>query len=326
MQPNPIGSLAQYHHPPFSDVAYEKAVAFQPRSNDVFVTTPPKTGTTLLQYACHLLRATTTATEGGSWSEAATSFEDVYQIAPWAMMAWDLGFDLTDPTYEQCCPHNPAIPYPARVFKSHQRLYAMNPGAKYVVAVRNPKSVLVSWFNFLKSHDAPPLRAYATASKFALDKDFFADGMRFGASLWEYYREYISCLERDDVLVVVYEDFAKDIRGHLPALARFMGFAALSNETLDTIAKLCSKEAMMEAGSKFDESWVHQRLIALGRCLDPESFNPVARVTSGADPSTLDETALSFLAHKWQTGIEKETGIKDYAGLVQRARAEYARR
>jgi len=39
-----LGSMPQYHHPPFSDESFEKAVSFTPRPNDVVIATPPKTG------------------------------------------------------------------------------------------------------------------------------------------------------------------------------------------------------------------------------------------------------------------------------------------
>ena len=100
----------------------------------------------------------------------------------------------------------------------------------------------------------------------------------------------------------------------------------VSSEALDVIASLCSKEAMMKVGSKFDESWAHQQLIALGRCKDPGSFNPVARVTTGADPAALDAKALAFLDQKWQEEIEAHTGIRDYEELATTVRAAFARR
>ena len=52
-----IGSRKQIRNIFSSDEAFEKALAFNPRPSDCFVATPPKTGTTLLQFACHLLRS-----------------------------------------------------------------------------------------------------------------------------------------------------------------------------------------------------------------------------------------------------------------------------
>ena len=61
------------------------------------------------------------------WSKMACNFEDIHQVSPLVMMAWDIGFDLTDKNYEQKCPESNQA-FSVRVFKSHQRLSAMNPG------------------------------------------------------------------------------------------------------------------------------------------------------------------------------------------------------
>ena len=49
----------------------------------------------------------------------------VYQVSPWAQMAYDLGQDLNAPHVA-----NP------RIFKTHQLLSAINVGCKYIVTVR----------------------------------------------------------------------------------------------------------------------------------------------------------------------------------------------
>ena len=322
---NVIGSKKQYQHFAFSDDSYEKAVAFKPKPTDCFVTTPPKTGTTLLQYICHLLRSSSSSNlNEDSLFRNASQFEDIYQVAPWAMMAWDLGYDITEKDYEQRCPVSKQV-YPIRVFKSHQRLTAMNPGAKYIVTIRDPRTTLVSWWKFLKNNDPPPLRQYTSISEFALDKDFFAENMKFGVSLWEYFNEYLQHLKDPDVLVVVFEDLVKDIRGHLPTLSKFLGLN-VSDSHLDAIAKLSSKEEMLTNISKFDESWTYERLKALNRAKEPDCFTPSPRVTSGSDPSTLSKDTIQFLETRWKEVIETSTGISNYEELASIAREEFKKR
>ena len=322
-----IGSKSQVNLGDFSDESFEKCKSFQPRPSDCFVTTPPKTGTTLLQFACHLLRSANLSPpeqDLETWSHNACKFEDLYQVAPWAIIAWDIGFDITNENYEQHCPVSNQI-YPMRIFKSHQRLAAMNPGAKYIVTVRDPKTVLISWYNFLIKKQAPPVLKYASVSEFAFDKELFAEGMDFGVSLWEYYSEYLACLNDPNVLVVVYEDLAKDIRGHLPTISRFLGLS-VSKEYLDKIAKLCSKENMMNNVSKFDESWTSQQLKMLKRYNSPDNFKPAARVTSGSNPSILSQEAIAFLNKRWKETIEAETGIRNYQELVEKVQEEFMKR
>ena len=321
-----IGSIKQHQPIPLriSDTAYEKAVAFKPRSTDCFVTTPPKTGTTLTQFIAHLLRAVSTSDiEQDELFKNANIFEDLNQFAPWAMMAWDLGYDITEIDYEQRCLVSNQT-YPVRLFKSHQRLHAMNPGAKYISVIRNPKSTLVSWYNFLKGKDIPPLRKYTSPSEFAFDKRFFAKGMNFGASLWEYYNEYVACLRDPNVLIVVYEDLAKDTRRHLPVISRFLGLE-VSDKHMDEITRLASRDEMLN-NSKFDESWTDQQLKLMNRSKGQGQFKPVPTVTPGSDPSILSTEAIHFLDDQWSKIVEANTGIKNYEELADVVREEFHKR
>ena len=322
-----IGTKQQQNGMGFSDEAFKKALEFKPRPSDCFVITPPKTGTTLLQFACHLLRSAATASNQEqedleNWSKKACNFEDLYQVSPWAMMAWDIGVDITDENYEQKCPDSNQI-YSIRVFKSHQRLAAINPGAKYIVTVRDPKSLLVSRYNFLKNKKAPFVLKYESVSEFAFDKGCLT--FPEGGPLWEYYKEYLACMTYPNVLVVVFEDLIKDIRGHLPALSRFMGLD-VSEEYMDKIANLCSKENMMNNVTKFDESWTSWKLKTMNRFKDPDNFLPSPRVTSGADPSKLDKKAMTFLDECWKENMGNVTGLQSYEELAQKIRKEYSRR
>ena len=88
-------------------------------------------------------------------------------------MALDIGVDVNSDQAEQ-----------PRLFKTHQRLAAIQRGAKYIVTVRDPAKTCISWYNFLKSKDVPPLRKYNDVSDFVFDKDFWTESMRFGANLW----------------------------------------------------------------------------------------------------------------------------------------------
>ena len=58
--------------------------------------------------------------------------------------------------------------------------------------IRDPAATLVSWYSFLKGKDVPPLRQYwadggGGVSSFARNPKFFAEDMRFGATLWDMY-------------------------------------------------------------------------------------------------------------------------------------------
>jgi hypothetical protein len=60
-----------------------RGLSFKPRSDDVFVVTSPKCGTTWMQQILHQLRS------GGDMS-----FEDVYDVVPFIEFAYDIEIDL----------------------------------------------------------------------------------------------------------------------------------------------------------------------------------------------------------------------------------------
>lgn len=170
-------------------------------------------------------------------------FQDIYQVVPWDQLAWDLGQDLEA---EQ-------VAHP-RLFKSHLRLASIHRGAKYLCIVRRPEDVVRSWWHFLREKDVPALRVYETVSEFVFDKDFVAENMRFGASLWEYYVEFYRCLDLPQVLVLCFEDLQSDLAAHLDLLSDFLGCSRLSSEARDRVLQQCSREGMVINSSKFDES------------------------------------------------------------------------
>ena len=55
-----------------------------------------------------------------------------------------------------------------------------------------------SWWRFLRLHGVPPLRTCDTVSAFIHNDEFSASGMRFGATLEEYYAEYAAVIAAND--------------------------------------------------------------------------------------------------------------------------------
>jgi hypothetical protein len=109
-------------HPAVSSASFMNAVRWTPRPTDVAIVTYTKCGTTWLQQICHQLRT------GGDMN-----YEEITAVSPWLDFALDCGVVLED---EQTgASGEPLVP---RVWKSHQRLAAINCGCKYIVTLRDP--------------------------------------------------------------------------------------------------------------------------------------------------------------------------------------------
>lgn len=308
-----VGRRPPFRHKGFSDHSLANAAKFQPRPTDVFILTPPKVGTTWLQMLCHTLRL------HGQPSD----FEDIYQVSPWDQLAWDLGQDLDAEQVAQ-----------PRLFKTHLPLSTINHGAKYICVIRRVEDVLLSWWEFLKDKEVPVCCKYSSASEFAMDEDFFAGGMRFGASLWEYYVEFFQALNLPSVLVLCYEDLVLDVTSHLEVVSEFLGVdqgtaadvSSAEGSVFQRTADLCSREAMLAQISRFDESWAFEEAQRVGRIPNAEQLKPSPRIKPKVTREPLSEAAQELLSSKWKDIVAHKTGMKDYDHLRDAVKAEFAAR
>ena len=350
-----LGRVAQFPHDAFSEASVAAAIQFRPRPTDVFILTPPKTGTTWVTQICHAIRTVRVGTGHDRGLAACLAGDDIYQVAPWAQMSLDLGIDLdrSQTALDPC----PAVARGGgrgwarrcRLFKTHQRLGAINRGAGYIAVVRRPEDVVQSWYNFLVAKDVPMAAGASNICDFLRSwPAFFLEGMRFGATLWEYYREFHVARRHPDVLVLVYEDLVDDLQRHVPIIAEFMARKEKKREeeeeeeeegeeglrgplTPDEIALVCdrsSRDFMLAHSTRFDESWAYEQLQRVGTA-QSESFKPSPRVSSTLESKTkkkkagglLDEGMRATMARKWKEQITDVVGgVADYDDLVAEAR------
>eukprot|EP01031_Cornospumella_fuschlensis_P015212 gene15212-18591_t len=102
-----IGHEPPEHHQNKPLACLELEYSIKHRKGDVYIATYPKTGTTLVQYICHILRVhgvtTSTATEDHSHAPPTLSlaytpdFEDIHEVCPHTSSAWFLAQDLDAP-------------------------------------------------------------------------------------------------------------------------------------------------------------------------------------------------------------------------------------
>ena len=96
--------------------------SFSPKSDDVFVVTYPKCGTTWVTQIVHSLR-------GGTMD-----FDDINEVAPWDTMAHFCGQDVNAPQA-----------WAPRLFKSHETREHVAKGGRYIYVARNPLDAFVSF-------------------------------------------------------------------------------------------------------------------------------------------------------------------------------------
>ncbi|CAM9293797.1 unnamed protein product [Choristocarpus tenellus] len=253
------------------------------RETDIILVTAPKTGTTWLQQILHQLRMP---------SPPHMDFDDIIQVVPWPHLTQQIGLDTNAEQLGE-----------PRCFKSHQRLAAVWRGARYIAVVRDPVSVIESWwaFNSEKKH---PSTLTGTIDDF-VEHPIVMEEMLFGANIWDYYNEFWICRNVPQILFLVFEDMVKDLRGTLPKIAAFMGLVR-DDAFLDTVAEASSKQFMMAHSEKFDESWLSAQMQKHGKIF----YN--GSLVNNKKNDRLSQESRDFLDQVWMEKIGAETGLNTY--------------
>ncbi|KAJ8383749.1 hypothetical protein AAFF_G00215910 [Aldrovandia affinis] len=172
---------------------------FEIRDSDVYVVTFPKSGTVWTQRIVTLL-----------YKE---DFEDkeqnVYERMPW------LEFWEKDKDYN-------TRPSP-RLFCSHLQQHLVPRGlqekkAKVIYLYRNPKDILVSYFQFSKV-----LRTIETHKDLDESLDKFLCGWMLGGSWFDHIKEWYNNREKYNILFINYEEMIKDLRSVVVRMSEFLG-------------------------------------------------------------------------------------------------------
>jgi hypothetical protein len=276
-----------------SKEAIQHVLEFVPRSEDVIIATPPKTGTTLLQQMCHQLRT------GGD-----DDFHDVHEIAPYMPQAYDMGLDLND---EQKA--NP------RLFKAHSPISNMPEGCNYIVTARDPNEMVMSAFN----HYTTKFESMKFDVPTFIQETLNAEGF-FGIV-----REGFLRRDESNVLFLTYEDLlngnTKEQCVH--RVADFMGIG-MDQHLLDLTMHLSSKKYMLEHVSKFDNSWSVMMLAKHAR--NNNSFGGCAAKPS---PKVTDRPKMKMpqeceeiIDEYWYELVGQHIGLNSHEDMVMHLRDE----
>ena len=172
-------------------------------------------------------------------------FEHIHDVAPWpegpnASMSFSV--PLEDETAWRTSSTG------LRVIKTHAAASDVpyTDAARYIVVVRDPKSVCVSSYYFIKALVLGPLMpSIEHWAAFFMRPGFpLGDWGAHVAGFW-------AMRERPNVLFLTYEEMVKDLKSTVGRLGKFMG-VDLTPDELDAVVKVSSVAHMKTISSKFD--------------------------------------------------------------------------
>ncbi|MDQ0464196.1 hypothetical protein QO010_001977 [Caulobacter ginsengisoli] len=264
---------------------------FRPRPTDVIITPFGKCGTTWLQQTFHTLR-----TRGDM------DFQDISQVVPWIETSRMLGVDLEAPQRGE-----------PRGFKSHLSYDAVPKGAKYVVALREPKDAMVSMFRFMEGWFLEPG---------AVSLGEFAAGRMVGggSDYWNHLVSWWAQRDNPSVLMFSYEQMVADPEGSVRRLAGFCGIP-LDDELLALTLEHSSIDFMLAHKDRFDDLLMRQ-VSEEKAGLPPGSDSAKVRKGGvGGHKAEMPPEVAAALDARWAQTVAPATGFADYAALEAALRA-----
>jgi Sulfotransferase domain len=212
-------------------------VGSRSRSEDIFIVSYPKSGTTWLQMIVFQLK-----------SRGSEEFEHINDVIPhFEKFIVPTGKDL----------HELPAPW---VFKSHLAYTWIPKGkGKYIYVVRDGVDVAWSYYSHHRKYIPFELRGRS----FAMFFDSFLKGKVGYGSWFKHVAGWISNREKLDLLLVHYEDLIADLEGEVRRVADFCRIPLLE-EDVPKILNHCSLEYMRQ----------HERKFALEHARPPNRPNP----------------------------------------------------
>lgn len=211
-----------------------RAVAYQPRPEDVFVVTQMKCGTTWMQHVVYevLQRG------GGDLAQSGTA---LYALAPWLEGRKSVPIDAA-----------PLIgtERPSRLIKTHlpAALCPRSERARYVYVARHPVSCFASCMDFIATNVgamAPSLAAY--------EAWFRSPELMWWGTWTDHVTGWLK-RSRDDgnVLFVHFEDMKKDLAAVVRRVTAVLGMNPLSDAELARVLTKCGFAYMQEHQDVFE--------------------------------------------------------------------------
>jgi hypothetical protein len=207
---------------------------FNPRGNDVYVATYPKSGTTLIQMMLYQL-----TTDGDM------DFPHLNAVCPWIELE----------LFKGNAAGLEALASP-RCFKTHLLHRDLPRTGRYIYVVRDVRDVVVSAF-----HNARRLGRSTSLMGFA--QEFLRSGWGASTTWFEHLRSWWPHRRDPNVLFLSYEGIIADLEGTVRRVGGFCGFP-LREEEIPRILERCSLAFMKRHEEKLDNRFLDIRPDAEG--------------------------------------------------------------
>ena len=264
----------------------EKAINFQAKSQDIFIATYPKSGTTWMQQIVHGLR-----------TDGAMNFGEIAEVVPWLEACSDLEQDMNHTQV--------ALP---RAFKTHLNGDQVPKGARYIYIMRDPKDVLLSFYHFFEGFMFQP----GSISIEEFCDTFFVSGTKSG-QYWQHIRSWWSYRDNDNALLLTFESLKQDLAGNINKVARFLDIQ-MNEATMATVLEQSSFAFMSKHNHHFDEHFLINKRRAICNLPNDVTTSKVHNGKSGA--SKLIPSAISEQLDKtWTAEITDKLGFDNYETL-----------
>jgi hypothetical protein len=198
-----------------------KRYLFQPRPDDVFIASYPKSGTTLMQMMLYQIT-----------TDGAMDFPHVNSISPfyeWEVRHSNLeAFDVPSP----------------RIFKTHLTYPMIPQGARVIYLLRDVRDVAVSAYHHFCLVTGTQADPAMFASQFLEGRSMFGSWFQHVESWWPRRGD-------ENVLFLWYDEVTADLEGTARRVADFCGFE-LREAELPRILERCGIDFMKRHQAKFD--------------------------------------------------------------------------
>ncbi|MEM9727713.1 MAG: sulfotransferase domain-containing protein [Myxococcota bacterium] len=222
---------------------------FEVRRDDVFISSYPRSGTTLTQWMVYLL-------SHGCETEPA----HITEVSPWFERSLAIG--------EHTAKSLDAYPSP-RVFKSHLPREWLPDGARYIYVERDGQDVLLSYYNLYRDYLG------FDGDLDAFHRRFVAGKVQYG-SWFDHVEGWHLHASSPNVLMLRYESLRSERKKNAERIAEFLQLD-VAGGALDQAVSETSLEAMKAREHVFD----HATALLLERGVHPRSFIRTGSVGEG---------------------------------------------